>query len=125
MKFCTVLSCMDGRIQLPVINFLKDRFNVEYVDNITEAGINKIIHEDINHSLIDSIYERIDISINLHFSKSLAVVGHFDCAKNPTDRDTQTAQSMSTIKKLKVKYPNIEIIGLWVNENWEVVELAE
>ncbi|MHA1252503.1 MAG: carbonic anhydrase, partial [Candidatus Helarchaeota archaeon] len=28
MKFCTVINCMDGRVQIPVINYLRKRFNV-------------------------------------------------------------------------------------------------
>ena len=33
MKFCTAVTCMDGRIQLPVIAYLQKRFNAEYVDS--------------------------------------------------------------------------------------------
>jgi len=46
MRFCTVINCIDGRIQLPVIEYLKIRFNVEYVDTITEAGPNLILSEN-------------------------------------------------------------------------------
>ncbi|MGI9568583.1 MAG: carbonic anhydrase, partial [Desulfobulbia bacterium] len=34
MRFCSVISCMDGRVQLPVIRYLQKRFNVDYVDSI-------------------------------------------------------------------------------------------
>ncbi|HOP76783.1 MAG TPA: hypothetical protein PLD05_04790 [Thermogutta sp.] len=38
MSFATVVNCMDGRTQGPVISYLKERFGVDYVDNSTEAG---------------------------------------------------------------------------------------
>jgi len=40
MIFCTAVNCMDGRVQLPVINYLKERFSANYVDMITEPGPN-------------------------------------------------------------------------------------
>ena len=42
MRFCTVINCMDGRVQLPVIRHMKERFNAEYVDSITEPGPNNL-----------------------------------------------------------------------------------
>ncbi len=38
MSFCTAINCMDGRTQLPVIEFLKNKLSVEYVDTVTEPG---------------------------------------------------------------------------------------
>ena len=40
MSFCTAINCMDGRVQLPVIRFLQERFKVDYVDVISEPGPN-------------------------------------------------------------------------------------
>jgi len=39
MKFATCLNCMDGRVQLPVIHWIKENYGVDYVDMITEAGM--------------------------------------------------------------------------------------
>ena len=36
--FATAINCMDGRVQLPVIKFLQERFKAEYVDIISEPG---------------------------------------------------------------------------------------
>jgi hypothetical protein len=40
MSFCTAINCMDGRVQLPTITFLKKHFGIEHVDCITEAPNN-------------------------------------------------------------------------------------
>jgi hypothetical protein len=36
---------MDGRVQLPVIDYLRKRFGVEHVDSVIEAGPNLILAE--------------------------------------------------------------------------------
>lgn len=125
MRFCTVINCMDGRIQLPVIEYLKNRFNVEYVDSITEAGPNLILSDEKNTSSIQSILKRLKISIENHNSVGVAVVGHYDCAGNPSGQSEQFLHTQKSIDFLRRYYENIEIIGLWVDENWEVHEITK
>ena len=120
MSFCTAISCMDGRTQLPVILYLQKYFNAEYVDMITEAGPNRIMAERNNLAGVRSIIKRIDISMTLHQSKGIAVVGHYDCAKNPADEKKQSEQTKEAIGFLRQNYDKIEIIGLWVDKNWNV-----
>ena len=123
VKFCTAINCMDGRTQLPVLEFMRNKYNAEYVDLITEAGPIKYLAEQDNEIIINSIFERIDISLNKHGSKHIAVVGHNDCARNPLTKYDQIVQINQSIEFLKKKYSQCEIIGLWVNEIWEVEEL--
>ena len=123
MKFCTAVTCMDGRIQLPVIKYLQKRFNAEYVDLISEGGINLVLSQQEDINLIESIMEKIRISAEVHKSESLAVVGHFDCAKNPTTEKIQYEHTQDSINFISKKYNKLKIIGLWVDENWNVTEL--
>jgi len=123
MTFCTALNCMDGRVQLPVIKYLQKRFNSEYVDMITEAGINKVLAEEKNTSQIHSIINRVKISVDIHKSKSIAIIGHHDCAGNPVRKEEQITQIEEGVNLLKQKFIDIEIIGLWVDENWGVNEI--
>ena len=123
MTFCTTINCMDGRVQLPVITFLQKRFNADLVDSITEPGPNRILSDQTPQDLFASIFNRIRISIEKHRSVGIAVVGHFDCAGNPTDRTEQTIQTQNAVDVIKRHYPNIPIIGLWVDEHWHVHEL--
>ena len=45
MEFCTAINCVDGRVQVPVINYLKKRFKVDYVNVVSEPGPSKILAE--------------------------------------------------------------------------------
>jgi len=118
-KFATALNCMDGRVQVPVIEFLKKKFKVDYVDMITEPGIDKILAEGAKE-LISWIKEKIKISVKKHNSKIIAIVGHADCAGNPVEKEKHIEQIKKGMKIIKLMKLNVKIIGLWVNENWQV-----
>ncbi len=124
MNFCTAINCMDGRIQLAVITYLQKRFNQPYVDMVTEPGPNKVLAEQTNETLLNSIFSRVEISLYKHLSNQIAVVGHYDCAGNPAPKNVQIEHIKKSIEALSQKYPNAEIIGLWVNEKWQVEEVA-
>jgi len=124
MSFCTVINCMDGRVQLPVIKYLQERFDVDYVDSITEPGPNLILAQQANINLVESIFNRLKISVNHHGSVGIAVAGHYDCAGNPATKKEQAVHTLDSIRCIKSRYSDLEIIGLWVDENWEVSELS-
>ena len=123
MSFCTSIHCMDGRIQEPIIEYLKKKCNVKYVDTITEPGPIKILAENDNKAVIDSIHHRILISVNKHGSQMMAISGHHDCAGNPVPKEKQIEQILEDEKILKENYPDVKIIKFYVNENWQVEEL--
>jgi hypothetical protein len=114
---------MDGRVQLPVIKYLLKRFNVDFVDSITEAGPNLILSEQKDHVLVRSILEKLKISVENHNSVGVAIVGHYDCTKNTASKEEQIVHIQKAIQLLRQQYKNLEIIGLWVDENWEVQEI--
>jgi len=119
-NFITTINCMDGRVQLPVINYLRKKYQAEYVDMITEAGPVKILADGIEKDIIRDIKKRLIISSRRHGSKRLAIVAHYDCAGNPVSKEQQVVDlnnSIQLIKKWKL-FP--EIIGLWVDQNWKV-----
>jgi len=124
MSFCTAVNCMDGRVQLPVIRYLQDRFNVEHVDSITEPGPNLILAKRTDEDLVQSILRRINISVERHSSVAIALAGHHECAGNPSTQEEQKQHLVAGIEFLRRQYRNIQIIGLWVDENWKVYEIV-
>jgi len=114
---------MDGRIQLPVINYLKERFKAEYIDSVTEAGPVLYLAEYTDSQQTKSILQRIDISINNHKSKGIAVVAHHDCAGNPADEKRQISQLQEAINFLATRFAHVEITGLWVGSDFSVREI--
>ena len=123
MKFCTVINCMDGRIQLPVITYLQKRFNAKYVDSITEPGPNLILSKQTDFYLVESILTRLKISVEKHHSVGIAIVGHFDCAGNIASNEEQLQHIHEAVKFIRQSFSHLEVIGLWVDENWNVTEV--
>ena len=74
-KFATAINCMDGRVQLPVINWLREKLGVDYVDMITEPGPDKILAKGAG-AAVDSIKARVLISVNKHGSDTILMVSH-------------------------------------------------
>ena len=124
MSFCTVVNCMDGRAQLPVIRYLQERFNAEYVDTITEPGPNLVLAKRTDEDLVQSILRRINISVEKHSSVGIALAAHHDCAGNPATQEEQKQHLLAGIEFLNLKYPHIPIICLWVDGDWKVHEIG-
>ena len=118
--FATAVNCMDGRTQEPVSTFLRDTYGVDYVDEITEPGPNKILAEATNEAAVASIRQRVEISVLEHGSKQVAVVGHHDCAGNPAEASVQRTHTLAAIETVRSWELDVTVFGLWVDENWDV-----
>jgi len=54
-EYCTAIIYLDGRIQLPVNEFLRRKFNAKFVDTISRADSNLVLAEKDNESATTSI----------------------------------------------------------------------
>ena len=116
-KFATSISCMDGRIQSPLYDWIKTKYSVNYVDVITEPGVDKKISEGTN---ITAIRDKVLISINAHKSNLIALSGHYDCAANPVDNEKHLSQIKSGVQVINSWNLGVDVIGLWVDDSWNV-----
>ena len=123
MRFGTVINCMDGRVQLPVLRYLKDHYEIDFFDTVTEAGPIRILTERKEQCRLIALKEQIGISLEVHRSRFIAVVGHHDCAGNPAGRSVQEQQIEKALQYLKQAYgKGITYLGLYVNDQWQVEE---
>ena len=113
----TCLNCMDGRVQLPVLTWIKTNYPVDFVDVITEAGMDRVLAKQKD---ISEVMRSIKVSVNLNRSTRLFIVGHHDCRGNPVDEKLHRQEVADAVERLKPLWPAQEVIGLWVNERWEV-----
>jgi hypothetical protein len=120
VTFVTAINCMDGRVQIPIIYWMKKEYKVGYVDMITEPGPIKILSENTNATLINSIKQRVKLSVTQHKSNIIAIIGHHDCTGNPVDKDTQIAQLRDSVKLIESWNLPATIISLWVDKDWIV-----
>ncbi|MDA3843526.1 MAG: hypothetical protein PF588_04040 [Candidatus Kapabacteria bacterium] len=121
-RYC-VVNCMDGRIQIPVIEFVKENYGVEYVDAVTEAGPIIYLSDKQDSEECRSIVRRVAVSEKKNKSVGAAVVAHYDCQGNPLGKEGQLKQLEKSVEFLKKSFPNLSIKGLWVNEKWQCEEI--
>ena len=116
-KFATSVSCMDGRIQIPLINWIKENFSVDYVDTITEPGIDKQVADNTD---LKSIKTKVGISINKHESELIVVSGHYDCAGNPVSNEEHITQIKKGIEVISSWNLGVKVVGVWVDDTWKI-----
>jgi carbonic anhydrase len=116
-KFATSVSCMDGRIQIPLTNWIKENFSVDYVDTITEPGIDKLVADNTE---LESIKIKVGISINKHESELIVVSGHYDCAGNPVSNEEHITQIKKGIEVISSWNLGVKVVGVWVDDTWKI-----
>lgn len=122
-SFATAINCMDGRTQIPVIDYIRKKYKVDYVDMITEPGPIRILAENTDKPTIESIKRRVAIYRETYFG-SYVIVGHHDCAGNPVEKATQLKQILESIWTVRSWGFRAETLGLWIDENWVAHEVT-
>lgn len=123
-RFVTAINCMDGRVQEPVIRWMTRRLAAHYVDMITEPGPDAILATG-HRSEWASIERRVQISINAHSSRAVAIVGHHDCAGNPVPDEVHFEQIKQAAALLRRWNLGVRLLGLWVNKRWNVEVICD
>ena len=118
--FATAINCMDGRVQEPVQRALKQELGVDYVDMITEAGPSRLLAEGTDTRKLESIRDKLEISVRKHGSSVVAVVAHHDCAGNPADKADQIEDVKQSIAHLDTLDFDVRLLGIWVDEQGNV-----
>ena len=122
-KFGTCLNCMDGRVQIPAIQWIQKEYGLNYVDMITEAGMDGLLAKgDVD---ITNIIEKINISLDKHNSEMIFIVGHFDCTGNQVNDETHRKHIRMAVERLKGIKSSCKGIGLWVSKEWLVEKIIE
>ena len=122
--FATAINCMDGRTQEPIISWAKKTFEVDYVDAITEPGPDKILAGGPD-ALVESIRNRVMISVNKHGSQNVIIVSHHDCAGNPVSKEEHLDQLKKSVDVISSWKLGVKTIGVWIGEDWKVNKLIE
>jgi carbonic anhydrase len=104
-----------------VSDYLTATFGVRYLDTITTAGAVKHLAETTGQTEV--LLENVDISLAKHGSRQIAVVAHHDCAGNPVRESTQKRQLLTATGRVAEHRPDVDVMALWVNDQWIVERL--
>lgn len=97
---------MDGRVQLPVAEFTRRQFGVDFVDMVTTAGAVANFHSDL--------IRQVGISLDAHQSRGVVVAAHEGCAGNPVSEERQRMQCLEAVEKVAYAYPETLVVAVWV-----------
>ena len=117
-KFGTAINCMDGRVQIPMTTWMKDRFGLDYVDMITEAGPDKIVSEG-EPAHVKLVRNKTELSIEKHGSEVVVIMGHDDCGGNPVPKERHFEQIKAAMQVIKSWNLPVSIYGVWLETDWK------
>jgi hypothetical protein len=119
-RFGTAINCIDGRTQEVVIDYMKQKYNIDGVDMVTFPGADGLFSYEQNSTEIALIRRAVSVSIERHGSQIVAIVGHHDCAGNPGDREHHNKHVRRAMQEVSSWNLNTQVIGLYVNEKREI-----
>jgi len=117
-EFVICLNCIDGRVQLPVINWITTYYDVKYVDMITFPGMDGIWASKNN--VLNDLQEKIEFSKDGHDSDHVFIVGHHDCLANSVTDEIHKEQIVDAVKNIKERNLSCTVTGLWVDDGFKV-----
>jgi hypothetical protein len=104
-----------------VADWIKLHGRVQYVDMITEPGIDRVLAED-KPNRIAAVVKKLRTSITVHQVSIVAVAGHFECAANDANFEKHSEQIKISVDLISSWRFGIRIVGLYVNQ-WNSVDL--
>ena len=128
--FFTTVGCMDGRAQGIVAGFGRKKFGAKFADTITEAGLVGQLANNPKHYLLNSISQKLSISLEKHHSKGIIVHGHQECAGNPVGDEKHKEDIKKSVEVIQsLVNSSIQVVGVFIKRSqndpniWEVEEI--
>lgn len=117
-----VVNCVDGRVQIPVLEWMKRHLDGDLVHSITEPGPDAALAEGDRVGRIRPIVELLTENTRV---AAVAVAAHHDCLGNPVDEAEHRAQVRRAAEEVASWGLVDRVLGLWVDGNWEVSVVCE
>jgi len=103
---------------------MKERFDVQYVDMITEPGVVRVMALG-PLATVESIKQNVMVSVKGHHSSVIAVVAHYDCLANPIPKEEHLDYIKQSVERVVSWGLSVRMLGLWVNERWQVEVICD
>jgi hypothetical protein len=119
LRFGTLVTCIDGRVQRPTILWMREQYGLDFVDVISEPGPDKLLAEGWPSDTVP-VKNKVSFSVQAHVSRIVGVCGHFDCAGNPATPDEHREQIRRSVQLARSWGLAAQVVGLWLNEQWQI-----
>jgi carbonic anhydrase len=102
---------------------MKKNYNIDGVDMVTFSDAEGLSSNGDPSEEIAIITRAVSISIEKHGSRIIAVVGHYDCAGNPGDREHHYMHIRRAMREVSSWNLHAQVIRLYVNDKREIEEV--
>jgi hypothetical protein len=116
--FGTAITCIDGRVQAPVAEWLRREYTLDYVDILSEPGADREVAQ--GWMKVVDLKAKALLSAGSHGSRVIAIAGHHDCAANPATVEEHQRHILRAVEVLNGWHAFPTVLGLWVNARWEI-----
>lgn len=121
--FALAINCVDGRVQRPLLQWVRDSLSLEELDCLTVPGPDAALCEagaeyDRARKLATFLAEKREHACAL-------VAGHWDCLGNPVGQARHREQIVRAAGELHGWGIAPRTLGLWIDEGWEVSVVTE
>lgn len=124
LRFALAITCLDGRVQRPVVDYLRRKYGVDYVDLITEPGPERALTDPTRHLVQAAIQRNARFSVGGHAAELVAVAAHDDCLGNKADTGTRLAQLRAAQEVVTSWELGVDVVALWVYMDGRVEEVT-
>jgi hypothetical protein len=124
LRFALAITCIDGRVQRPVVDYIRRTYGVDYVDLITEPGPEWALTDPARAGVHAAIQRKARFSVAGHDAELIAVTAHDDCLGNDADPGTRLAQLHAAQRLITGWDLGVDVVGLWVHMDGKVEEAA-
>jgi len=124
LRFALAITCIDGRVQRPVVDYIRRTYGVDYVDLITEPGPEWALTDPERGGVQAAIQRKARFSVAGHDAELIAMTAHDDCLGNDADPGTRLAQLHAAQRMITGWDLGVDVVGLWVHMDGKVEEAA-
>ncbi len=124
LEYAAAITCVDGRSDQPVVDWMKQNFLVHYVDRITVPEPDRVL-PDGPADEIELVRHHVEYCLRTHHPAILAIAAHHDCAGGAISADEHRQRLRNAVEVLKGWRTTMRIVGLWLNERGQVEIVAD
>lgn len=115
--YSIAINCVDGRVQTPVLEWMKRHTRGELVHCVTEPGPDAALADGDAADRIEPIVRLLTEGTSVD---AVAVAAHHDCLGNPVDQETHREQVRRAAEAVASWGLADRVLALWVDRDWAV-----
>lgn len=113
-SFAVAITCIDGRTHDPLVRWMREHLDVDFVDLVTQPGADVELAV-CPKKMCEGIRDRLGVSVGAHAPQAVVVAGHDDCAANPVEPDEHRRQICEAVAQVDAWELGLPVLGVWID----------